>query len=1023
MGIKTQKILRLISKIILVLVGVGLIGFAGYYVYRSITFKPQGIVVTNITDSSATVTWTTASPMKGIVYVRKDKEVLPGPLGIVGSTIAYDDRDVSDAQTACVDAFNKTANETKDSTFSVSETFDCTKISVTNRGSYYVHSVTMTNLDENSTYNFVVGDGIWSFKNSVSTVKTFEVLEEVGEPSPIFGKVVGDDGTYSRDGLVYITFNDGSEGKDSIIYSSTTNDDGGWYLDASNVRDAQGNVITLELTNDSFKAKGIYRNYGNSEEILWILGYFNGAYPDVVVKKNIPTSMLIGKVFADCGYVDGSLDITGCIPDSSGNYDPALVADLGYGNFAKALATLNGTSTEENLDAMGLSKDAGNINALAGTVGNYDDIQECLDSSNCDVDVSGDGGQKTIILGCNADSNGACDYSASGNKHRTCNGTSWSAWSTGACSTNSACTPGDCQNDGMGNSRICTANGTWPAYGFGKCPVAVADTTCTAVNQACTVNGGKGRCVTDQSVFKCDQWIGDPCPGGTYNADGTVCIAAVTCSTVGGACTQDGEAGRCNNQLQCDKWNGDPCEGGTYNASGTCVPTAAVPTNCTVEYNDPEDFLCACRITCGDKVKKVQYPSACKKFSSTCVNSKGEIVDVDATGGQYCSSSVIADQVDFSRISDTDLKDLASGSEELYSYLLSQVNSLNGDTLSGGKVGLFKKYCVAVGGKYSAEGAGTNDDGAYLYTVHCKNIPTQAALNFVSKAYASDEGATNSYTYYLPELGLYKFQLSNTTLTEVVSNGSSSYLLYVEGNGESGYQPPTDPDNIQSDEDYILSQNIYKIAYTQETTAQQYDIKEGINLISFNFIANNATSGAYTAEDVITQAANNGVTIQYIATFDGGRWNEGYSCSSDTCTGNNFTIVPGKGYLVYATDSGTITIPGYNLTSSIPVAFSAGWNLVGVHGYTTAYTARSFIDSINTISGLVANNVSWWPTSKSKYEGLQVDNGTQYGLDFSISPANGYFVRISNYAPSDTTCKSLIWQAGGSLNGTCGNTK
>jgi hypothetical protein len=118
-----------------------------------------------------------------------------------------------------------------------------------------------------------------------------------------------------------------------------------------------------------------------------------------------------------------------------------------------------------------------------------------------------------------------------------------------------------------------------------------------------------------------------------------------------------------------------------------------------------------------------------------------------------------------------------------------------------------------------------------------------------------------------------------------------------------------------------------------------------------------------------------------------------------------------------------MTIPGYSLTSSVPVAFSAGWNLVGVHGYTTVYTARSFIDSVNSINGLTANNVSWWPTSKSKYEGLQVDNGVEYGLDFPINPINGYFIKISKFAPTDTKCKSLIWNAGGSLNGTCGNTK
>jgi hypothetical protein len=225
------------------------------------------------------------------------------------------------------------------------------------------------------------------------------------------------------------------------------------------------------------------------------------------------------------------------------------------------------------------------------------------------------------------------------------------------------------------------------------------------------------------------------------------------------------------------------------------------------------------------------------------------------------------------------------------------------------------------------------------------------------------------------------------------------------------------------DEDIVLSSKASEITYTKQSSAQQYKLDKGINIISFNFVPVSTTLGAYTAKDVINQASTNGVEIQYISTFSGGRWNDGYSCSSDTCTGNNFTIVPGKGYLIYATQSGTVTIPGYNLTTPIPIPFSSGWNLIGVHGYTTAYTARSFIDSVNTIQGLTANNLSWWPTSKSKYEGLEVENSTQYGLDFSMSPSNGYFVRISKFAPVDTKCKSLIWNPGGSLNGTCGNTK
>ncbi|HOT61113.1 MAG TPA: hypothetical protein PKW94_02355, partial [Candidatus Dojkabacteria bacterium] len=171
---------------------------------------------------------------------------------------------------------------------------------------------------------------------------------------------------------------------------------------------------------------------------------------------------------------------------------------------------------------------------------------------------------------------------------------------------------------------------------------------------------------------------------------------------------------------------------------------------------------------------------------------------------------------------------------------------------------------------------------------------------------------------------------------------------------------------------------------------------------------------------VIDEATKKGVTIQYISSFDGGRWAKGYTCKSGKCSGNDFNILPGKGYLVYATKGGEMTIPGYKLKTSVPVNISGGWNLVGIHGYTIAYTARTLIDSMNKIDGVTANNVTWWPTSKGMYEGLQVTGEQQYGFDFPISPTNGYFVRISSFKPKDKKCKSLLWNEGGALNGTCG---
>lgn len=1015
MSIKTKKIIRLLCKIVLALIGLGLIAYLGYFVYRAIVFKPQNVVITNITDASATITWTTSSEMKGVVYYSKDNKIVAGPLGFIGTQRAYDDRDVSSAQVNCVDEFNKNASKTKDSTFSVSGTgYDCTNVKVTKIGSYYTHSITITNLDENSTYYFVVGDSLWSFKDSINTVKTFSTLDKVDEPKPVFGKIVGDDGTYSNDALVYITFNDGSESKDSILYSSTTNSDGGWYLDASNVRDSSGNVIALELANDSFKAKGVYKNYGTSDEVKYVLGYFNGAYPDISVKKNIVHSENVFSKYIEITYAKSTTDsidignpITRVIatatsatkasstpdPDHTsakttvcpacpsfmtvtqynaivgGTVSSSTVSSLGYGNVAKALANANGgTLNKKNLETAlsGIGVNAGNVNAIAGVTdgSNNKSLETCLNDSSCNV---------TVNRSTNTITQSYCSGTQTCSKNNS--GAVQCLYVNNSCgykSTNST-TSNTCTNDTCTGSMVCENNSY--QYIEGKCGYTKTTTILSDnYNTACGTSTTTSPCTAYCSTHVLE------------------CTTKTTSYSV--ACGSNTSA--------------DSCTVYCKSHSDECI-TKAVQCDVSIYYTGSAGTSNSCKITCGGSSINLTSMEKCKKVTGITSLDDSLVLGNTYEGSYTISASAINPFI----LSVSRIKTFVDSSSVARNLAVQKMNSLmtqDQDSLTDTEVDTWQKICKALGGSYYSK--------YDKCSVTSLNIPQ---TNIVSKAYAADD--TSDYSYYLPELGLYDFELDGKSVYSTVAKGNESKLFYVESNSKDGFQMPADPDNPTSDEDILLSSNVFPVAYAQESTAQQYNIKKGINIISFNFMPTSTTSGAYTAKDVISQAKDNGVEIQYMTTFNGGRWSSGYSCSSDTCTGTNFTIVPGVGYLVYATEDGTVTIPGYNLSTPIPVAFSAGWNLVGVNGYPTAYTARTFIDSINTISGLTADNVSWWPTSKAKYEGISVDNGTQYGTDFSISPTNGYFVRISKFAPSDTTCKSLIWQAGGTLNGTCGNTK
>lgn len=1002
MGIQTIKVLRTISKIVLLVFVLGLLGWGGYYVYRSIAFRPQNIAVTNITDSSATITWTTSSQMNGVVYYKKGSSVLPGPLGIIGSRVGYDDRDVSDAQTACVDKFNKNAGETKDENFSVSgENFDCENTRVTGMGKYYTHSVTIKDLDPESTYYFAMGDGIWSFKSDVSSVKTFTLLDEVDTPMPVFGKIVGDDGTYSRDSLVYITFRDGSEEQDSIIYSSTSNDDGGWYVDASAIRDSNGNVLPLELGNDSFRIKGRYSNYGESEEETHVYGIFEVGTFDVTVEKQATTSwfwdLLVHKAYADtCGKIDGVM-MCGTMTGSMDSWHKATAADsstllasastLGYGNVLKIIAGSDGViNTAAEIKALNSSNSDG-----ASTLRN--EIAYVADKQNISLTTSDVEGSTLVNTSVSCDGGTCVQVREENNGSTTKTSSSDENGEYGSqsitISTKCAYKGGYCEG-----KTICNSDGTTTNFKYEGCKNQYSAPTCT-----------NGTCYDYQL-----------CVGGELKTVAGSCnIPEIECSSETGLCEdlENGTSRKCISKIYA-YYNTSSCFNTPVSTSDSNITDncSIVASYATIGSHD----LDHCSISCENGKSVTVSNSKCLAVSST-VPSTSQTSEL--------SLEILASEIDLSKLNTARIKKLLVESHDLQEIVDDKVLNLevaseyqppeicyssNGSTLWND----FVKYCEALGKNPSKDCDATGEK---------YSCDASASIRIETpKAYAAEDNS-NLYTFFMPEYGLYSFELGDYTVSKQVSDGKTLYLFYIEANGQTGFQMPIDPDNPTSLEDVVLGSDAYEISYKQESAGQQYDLEKGVNLLSFNFVPVSVDSGAYTAEDFINQASSNGVEVTYVSTFDGGRWYEAYSCTSDLCTGTNFTIVPGRGYLIYSNNDGTITIPGYNLTSSVPVAFSSGWNLVGIHGYTTAYTARTLIDSINKIDGLTANNVSWWPTSKGKYEGLQVENSTEYGLDFAISPTNGYFVRVSEFAPSDTKCKSILWNDGGTLNGTCGNTK
>ncbi|MHC1716508.1 MAG: fibronectin type III domain-containing protein [Candidatus Dojkabacteria bacterium] len=1110
MSFKLKRILRNISKVILLVIGVGLVGYFGYLGAQSVIYKPIRVRISNITDSSATVSWVTDSPMRGVVYFNEKDSFLPGPLSFVNSGRAYDDRDVSKAQTECVNKFNKDADISEDFTVDGSN-FDCENVKVTKVGKYYTHHVTLKDLNENTNYYFRVGDGLMSWKVGANSLKTFAVLEEVKEPMPIFGKVVDDEGNYTDDSLVYVKFKNGREEKESIAYSSVTNREGGWYLDGSYTRTISGDLVGMESAQDMFVANGQYQNYDLSEGYEWIFGTFNGAYPDIMVKKKIVRSTLLEgfsfKSFAeDCGYGSMGSCTTEELVEKVGTW--------GYGNVVKAIAEneTGGVVNQKTLEIAELGGDnitvAGNLSAIAGA-GNGVRASDIGASGEAYIDPETD---------------------------KATAGTYVPSSPTGG-------EPGDVE--GAKYTLPLTRSADGSVYKIGAVDIK--------------------ELVGEESfeIFKkkIEDFYSEKCSGGTPCEIKVQTIAVEMNEDVFVAkfsiyidlWKRDADSSTVKEYLEKLEWGRDIGKELTADIKvkiekkSEILEKVYVGDNlwneiveCKGGYAElkllqaREELLAGYKIACvGDEclfqkeVEKEPTLEEVREFTKTYLKTSSSSVDVtkislvedidghyiltrkDVPGYvvnldtlddivEYVAKTCVGCEVakedlytDYEAVENSDLIFLNDPTKVPESIGVVDIEALRehdvlGGTTSSASAAIFSNAClygdcseaeaknllslcktsdmqnveiVSKGeGKYRVEYLpsyeSTEEDleelksklegvesatekieeeieGALIEYQNMRIKGLFAGIKnifFSNNVYAADiateESADSNKFFFLPEYGSFTLEYGPFTFENEVSDGKKIYLFYFETNGKEGLQLSDSLSDDGLNNDILIESAASEITYSKTANAQDIELSKGVNILSFDFIPAFSYGEVFTAEDLVKAAKDSNAEIEYVTYFEGGRWSEGVSCpNGENCFGNGFAITPGRGYLVKVSNDMTVTVPGFNVTSAVPINLSSGWNLVGVHGYSKAFTARSFVDSINETKGLTADNVSWWPTSKAKYEGLQVSENTEYGLDFPISPLNGYFVRINKFEPNDETCKSIIWHYNGELNGTCGNSK
>lgn len=246
-----------------------------------------------------------------------------------------------------------------------------------------------------------------------------------------------------------------------------------------------------------------------------------------------------------------------------------------------------------------------------------------------------------------------------------------------------------------------------------------------------------------------------------------------------------------------------------------------------------------------------------------------------------------------------------------------------------------------------------------------------------------------SGTAFVEEGGRYVTEIDGQQYFFDITQNGVNAVLYFDKNDNGTYD----------DGDEIVTPDTTTLTVSQEYVIYSADLQQGFNLISFDVVDyEEGNTASKLLEKLNTEYQD---AFYSIARFDSGRWEVVGNRNGEEYSGTDFQIVPGKGYLLRAKHAVQISIEGRRVLDPVPIHLTPGWNLVGVHGSETAYTAESLLESIDALEGtLFADNVSRWESNKGRYEGLQREKDEQgifqvYGFDFPLVVNQAYFVRVN----------------------------
>lgn len=189
-----------------------------------------------------------------------------------------------------------------------------------------------------------------------------------------------------------------------------------------------------------------------------------------------------------------------------------------------------------------------------------------------------------------------------------------------------------------------------------------------------------------------------------------------------------------------------------------------------------------------------------------------------------------------------------------------------------------------------------------------------------------------------------------------------------------------------------------EVTFEKSLDVLSYHIIKGWNTLSFPLVMNDSsTSYLKTASDLFMYFEIAGFTTTHVAAYRNQQfifYSQRVDENKDIRSyGDNFDILPGEAYFLKTYDSGDLSIAGYEVTSSIPVTLNTGWNLVGLYdNEKESLEAFKLLKSMQK-DEIPADMLVRW--INSRYDGVVLQDDTEYGNDFSVFPTEGYWIRVT----------------------------